>query len=452
MGHRRLIYNTALLTCSSLLMSCIGMAFQVWLVGRIGPAGIGLYQLVGSVTNLLATFAISGIRFASTRLVAEELGGDNAGGIGAAMGRCAAYGSFFGLAAAAILWALAEPIGFLWIGDARTVLSLRIAALGMPCVSLCASISGYFTACGRVWKPTLVHLIEQLSGIVLVALCLDLAPAADIEKSCAAVTLGRLAADFLSLFLMVTAYLHDRRRHYGEAVPTGGITGRMLKIALPLAVSAYARSALTTLQHLLVPRGLKSAGYSADGALSGYGTIQGMVLPILFFPSCVVSAAAELIVPELTEAQVRRDGAGIRRSALGLFRLSLGFSAAVGAFLFLCADMLGLAVYKSGEAGQFIRILAPLVPVMYTDMAVDGCLKGLGDQVWCMGINILDALLGLLLVWQLLPRYALAGYIALIYATELFNFLLSLRRLQKLTGLRFLPALRSRRSSPKTGG
>ena len=70
--RRRLIYNTALLTVSSLLMSCIGMAFQVWLVGRIGSAGIGLYQLVLSVTNLLATFALSGIRFASTRLVSEE--------------------------------------------------------------------------------------------------------------------------------------------------------------------------------------------------------------------------------------------------------------------------------------------------------------------------------------------------------------------------------------------
>ena len=33
---RRLIVNTALLTGSSLLMSCIEMAFQVWLVGRMG--------------------------------------------------------------------------------------------------------------------------------------------------------------------------------------------------------------------------------------------------------------------------------------------------------------------------------------------------------------------------------------------------------------------------------
>ena len=430
---RVLIYNTALLTASSLLMQGIAMAFQAWLAGRIGAAGIGLYQLVLSVTGLCATFAISGIRFASTRLVAEELGLERPGGVRAAMDRCLGYGAFFGLAAAVILWELAEPVGFLWIGDARTVRSLRISAVSMPCVSLCSSLSGYFTACGRVWKPTLIHLIEQLSGIALVAFFLAQVPAGDIEKSCAAVTLGRVAADVLSLVLMALAYLLDRRGQDPEAGAAGKLTARMLHIAVPLALSAYARSALTTLQHLLVPRGLKAAGFSAVGALAGYGVIQGMVLPVIFFPSCILSAAAELIVPELTAAQVRRDGRAIRHTASGLLRLSVLFSLAVGAFLFVCSDALGMLIYGSRDAGRYIRILAPLVPIMYTDMSVDGCLKGLGQQVWSMGINILDALLGLLLTWQLLPRYALTAYIGIICATELLNFGLSAGRLYKIT-------------------
>ena len=69
---------------------------------------------------------------------------------------------------------------------------------------------------------------------------------------------------------------------------------------------------------------------------------------------------------------------------------------------------------------------------MYTDMTVDGCLKGLGQQVWSMGINIADSLVGLLLVWALLPRFALSGYIALIYITELLNFALSIVRLRRV--------------------
>lgn len=432
MQRKRLIYNTALLTFSSLLMSCIGMAFQVWLVGCIGSAGIGLYQLVVSVTNLAATFAISGIRFATTRLVSEELGLENTDTIASAMRRCMLYGSFFGIAALIIMYSLAEPLGFLWIGDARTVMSLRLSSLSMPCISLCAVLSGYFTACGRVWKPTLIHLVEQLLGIALVAVFLGRIPTGDIEQSCAAVTLGRLCADILSTLMMYAAYKLDHKAHY-EACSTGcRLTSRMFKIAVPLAFSAYARSALTTLQNLLVPRGLKSAGYSADGALSGYGTIQGMVLPIILFPSCIMSSLSELVVPELTESQVQKDKKGISNSVSALIRMSLNFSLAVGAFLFIFADMLGQGIYKSQDAGYFIRILAPLVPIMYTDMTIDGCLKGLGQQVWSMGINIIDAAVGLLMVWYLLPKYAVAAYISIIYFTEILNFALSVWRLTKI--------------------
>ena len=431
MLRRRLLLNTALLTASSVLMNLIGMAFQVWLVGRIGSAGIGLYQLVLSVTNLCATFAISGIRFAATRLVSEELGLENPGGVRAVMARCLGYGLFFGLAAGLILWNLARPIGFLWIGDARTVRALRLSAWSMPCISLCACVSGYFTACGRVWKPTLVHLAEQLAGIALTALFLSRAAPGDIEQSCAAVTLGRVTADGISLVLMLLAFRLDRLGHYAAGGREARLTGRMLRIAVPLAVSAYARSALSTLQHLLVPRGLRAAGFSADAALSGYGTIQGMVLPVLFFPSCILGALSELIVPELTEAQVRGDTIEIRASTRRLVGLSAAFSGAVGLFFFLFADKLCFLIYGSREAGRYLRLMAALVPFLYTDMTVDGCLKGLGEQVWSMGINILDSLLGLLLVWQLLPRQALTGYLIMIYATELFNFALSSLRLRK---------------------
>ena len=444
--RKKLIYNTALLTGSSLLMNCIGMAFQIWLVGRIGTTGIGLYQLVCAVTSLCATVAISGIRFACTRLVSEELGLENSAGIRGAMRRCTAYGLFFGLASAAILWLLAEPIGFLWVGDARTVLSLQISAFSMPCIALCSAFSGYFTAVGRVWKPTLVHLAEQLAGIALVALFLEMSPEGDIEKSCAAVTSGRLAADVLSLLLMAVVYAADRRSYYSGDEGGLRLTGRMLKIALPLAVSAYARSALSTLQHLLVPRGLKAAGYSSDGALSGYGVIQGMVLPAILFPSCIMAAIAELIIPELTEAQVRQDEEGIKQTVASLFRMSLLFSSAVALFLFLFADMLGYVIYNSGEAGYYIRLLSPLVPIMYTDMTVDGCLKGLGQQVWSMGINILDALTGLLLVWWLLPRYALSAYIGIICFGEGFNFILSVFRLRRTGAL----GIKARRSAQGT--
>ena len=435
-NRKRLIMNTALLTGSSLAMSAISMAFQVWLAGRIGSAGIGLYQLVLSVAFLCTTFAVSGIRFAATRLVSEELGHERSWSVAAAMRRCFAYSLFFGLSAMAVLFSFAEPIGFLWIGDARTVKSLKLIAFSMPFLSLSSVMSGYFTACGRVWKPTVVHLGEQLITIGFVAYFLAHSPAGDIEKNCAAVMLGNVCGDVISFVCMLLFYLTDRHSVRDYSAQKLKLTSRMLKVALPLAVSAYARSALSTLEHLLVPRGLKAAGFSADRALSGYGVIQGMVLPIVSFPACILMALAELIIPELTEAQVRGNDGDISKTVSLLIKKGLGYSSAVALVLFVFADKLGVRIYSSPEAGDYLRLLAPLIPIMYTDMVADGCLKGLGQQLWCMGINLLDALLGVLLVWQVVPVFALKGYICIIYFNECLNFALSIMRLRKVTRIR----------------
>ena len=387
--HRRLIVNTALMTGSSIVMRCIGLVFQAWIVGRIGAAGIGLYQLVMSVSVLFATFAISGIRFATTRLISEEMGLERGAGVTGAMRRCACYALFFGLCAGTMVYFLAEPVGFLWIGDARTVRSLRITSISLPCIALSSVMDGYFTASGRVWKPTLVHLLEQLVSITCVMWFLSFAAAGDLEQSCAAVTAGGACADVVSLLLMTAVYALDRRKYRrgGDTVPH--LTRRMLAVALPLAVSAYARTSLTTLEHLLIPRGLKSSGLTADRALAGYGIVHGMALPVVLFPSCLLFACGTAV-------------------------LLLAFS-----------GPLGRLIYHSDDAGRYIRLLAPLVPVMYLDTVTDGCLRGLGQQTRCMAINVLDATLGVVLVWVLLPRFGLAGYIFILYFNECVNFTFS---------------------------
>lgn len=413
--NRRLIVNTALMTGSSIVMRCIGLVFQAWIVGRIGAAGIGLYQLVMSVSVLFATFAISGIRFATTRLISEEMGLERGAGVTGAMRRCACYALFFGLCAGTMVYFLAEPVGFLWIGDARTVRSLRITSISLPCIALSSVMDGYFTASGRVWKPTLVHLLEQLVSITCVMWFLSFAAAGDLEQSCAAVTAGGACADVVSLLLMTAMYALDRRKYRrgGDTVPH--LTRRMLAVALPLAVSAYARTSLTTLEHLLIPRGLKSSGLSADRALAGYGIVHGMALPVVLFPSCLLYALADLLVPELTTAQVSGRCGDIRR-----------------------------LIYHSDDAGHYIRLLAPLVPVMYLDTVTDGCLRGLGQQMRCMAINVLDATLGVVLVWVLLPRFGLAGYIFILYFNECVNFTLSftllLRTVRRICGGKKPPA------------
>lgn len=424
-----LLKNTALLTGTSLMIRWVGMIFQVWLVGRIGATGIGLYQLVMSVGMLAATFAISGIRFASTRLIAEELGLGRSESVGAAARRCLVYAASFGMAACVILLLLAEPVGFLWIGDARTVPSLNYLAFSLPFLALNGVFCGYFNAVGRVWKSSIAQIVEQFIRIFLVVFFLNSVPLDNITASCAAVTKGATLGEALSCLLLTILFLRDRMCYHPKAVPVERLTGRMLRIALPLAFSAYARTSLSTAEHLLVPRQLRRSGLSADAALTGYGAIHGMIFPILTFPSCLLSTLAEILVPTLTAAQMRGDKKRIRTMVHKLLIGTGLFTSLVTVVIYWGADWLGMRIYGEAKVGTYLRTFAFLIPVIYLDIIVDGCLKGLGQMMHSMAYNIMDAALGVGLVILLLPRWALNGYIAVVFITEVFNTTLSAVRL-----------------------
>lgn len=427
------VYNTVVLTVSNLVMRCIGMAFQVWLAGRIGSAGIGLFQLVMAVGGFAMTFAISGIRFGTTRLVSEELGRGNTRGAISAVGRCVLYALFFGFTAGVFLFLRAEGIGFLWVGDARTVLSLRIMAFEMPFIALSSVLSGYFTACGRVTKPAVVHLLEQIICVTLTAVFLFLVPKGDVERNCACVTLAGAISDGLSFLMMLGVFLHDVRTHSHTGEKPPRLIPRLLGISLPLAVSAYTRSGLSTLQNMLIPTQLRAFGMTAAQALSIYGAVHGMAFTVICFPACILQVVAELLVPKLTELQVQGQCDRIRRTCASLLSKTLLYTTAAAIVLFFCADWLSEHIYKTDDVGFYIRILVPLMPVMFADIIVDGCLKGLGEHVWCMGINILESAASVVLIYILLPRYGLPAFIFILYFDEVFNFLLSISRLMRVT-------------------
>ena len=433
---RQLLLHTSAMTAASLLMRTIALAFQVYVAGRIGAAGIGLFQLVMSVYTLATTVAVSGVRLAATRLISQQAGrGDNAA-VRRAAGVAIGYAVFFGTAAMLLLYFLA-PAASAWVGDDRIILSLRVLSFALPFVACSGAMGGYFIAMHQSVKMSLVQLSEQLVRIGCTVLALWRLGGYGLEYACGALTLGMLASEVFSFLALLLLFFAGLPRGAGHCRTP--ILPQLLRITVPLSLSSYARSALSTAQHLLVPRGLRLFGGGAQAALAAYGVIQGMSLPILLFPAALIAVIADLIVPELTEAQVQGRLRGLSYMLERLYRLGLFFSMAVAGICFFFAQPLGDLIYSEPAAGQYIRLLAPLVPVMYMDTLVDGMLKGVGEYRANMRYNIIDAAVGLLLVWLLLPRFGTAGYIFSIFATELLNFALSVARLARVTVFRLQP-------------
>ena len=72
---------------------------------------------------------------------------------------------------------------------------------------------------------------------------------------------------------------------------------------------------------------------------------------------------------------------------------------------------------------------------MYLDHVTDSMLKGIGEHVYSMWVNISDSFLSVILVCVLIPRLGIAGYAVVIVCMEGYNFLFSAVRLY--TKIRF---------------
>lgn len=407
---------------------------------------MGLITLVMSVSGLALTVSMSGIQLASVQLTAQALAQSEAENFSRGKQRirsvlrgCILYSLLFGTLAAVLLLVSADAIGTALLHDARTVPSLRALALSLPAVSLSSALCGYFTGMRHIYKNAIVTVAEQLFKIFLTASALLLLSPAGVEYACLSVVGGGVLAQFLSLLLSILLYLPDclsRKSHF----PAPAALRLVFRTAFPTAVGAYARQGLLSAEHLAIPWGLQRSGSSSSDALALYGVLHGMVYPLIFFPSAVLGAFAGLLVPEFAEATERRETVRMQHMAERVIRTALLFAiGAAGIFLSFSYDIAN-AVYPGTNAWVPLSVIAPLIPAMYLDTIVDSMLKGMGEQLYCMKVNIADAAVCLILVLLLLPRFGMTGYYIVQYICELMNATLSLSRLLAAVSLRPRPA------------
>ena len=426
-----IFYSTLLLTGVNLLLRFAGTSFQVYLSGRIGAAGIGLVQLVLSVGMLAMTAGIAGIRTATMYLTAEELGKKRPGNVIWILSGCVLYSVVCsGVVAVGLYWG-APMIAQRWIGNMQVVGAVRLLACFLPVSCLCGVMTGYFTATNRIGTLAAVEVVEQLVSMASTMLLLTVWAGTDPSRACLSVVLGSgLGACLTALSLTVL-----RLRERVQSAPRIPVRSRLLQAAVPLALADDLKSGISTAENLMVPKRLALYAGATD-PLAAFGMVTGMVFPVLMFPACILYGLAELLIPELA----RCAAAGSKKRSIYLVKRSLRLALLYGCLfcglMILLAEPVCMALYGNREAGTMLRRFGFLLPMLYCDAITDAMTKGLGQQKVCVRYNILTSFLDVVFLFLLLPKWGMDGYFVSFLVTHLLNFLLSLRRLLKISGVR----------------
>lgn len=433
------IKNAAIITITTLLLRGIGMVFRVYISNSIGTEGMGLYQLITSIYFLLITIATSGFTIAVTRMVVEEINTGNKKSVNALMRKITAVSVMVGLASAALLYMFSDIISLYWIKDERASLSLKILAPSLPFMSIAACFKGYFTARRKISVSSGSQIFEQIIRVGIVLVLLMHFSKYGIAAACAAIMIGDTLSECLSCLYLWIGYMADKRKmaaECGNKPGRGKILSRFFGIALPISGGAVLNSSLRTVENIIVPNNLTKYNSSREQSLSEFGAIKGMALPLIFFPSSLLSAFSTLLMPEITESKSLKQHKRLERIINQSMHLCLTISILISGLFTVFADELGQIIYGSSEVGFYIKVLAPLIPFMYIESIVDGILKGLGQQVSTLKYGIADSCIRIALILVLLPFTGIKGFLFVMIVSNCFTPILNMARMIKVTGIK----------------
>lgn len=443
-----LIAGTLLLTATGFASRILGFFYRIFLSRTIGAEGLGIYQMIFPVYGVCFSLCAGSIQTAISRFTAAD---ERRARKTLLTGFSISFALSLGLAALIIRFS--DFLAMHILMEPRCAPLLPALALAFPCTSVHACICGYYYGKEKVQVPALAQLAEQCVRIFTVFIITDICREQGRPVTVFVAVAGLVAGEAGSaLFTLVSYLLFSQNseadespyadktsytgKHAGRKIPRGVSSFSetavpLMTLAIPLMANRLVVNLLQSLEAILIPNRLNAFGLSQSQALSVYGTLTGMSMPFIMFPSAIVNSLAVVLLPTVARHQSAGNDTEISRNISMSFRYSLYMGILCIGIFTVFGDNLGVEVFKNQDAGTFISILAWLCPFLYLATTMGSILNGLGKTTCTFLHNLMSLLLRLLFVVFGIPLFGIRSYLLGMLCSELCLALLHLYRLRR---------------------
>lgn len=421
-----LITGTLLLTTAGLLARILGFFYRIFLSRTIGAEGLGIYQMIFPVYGIFFSLCAGSIQTAISRFIAADP--DHAK-------RTLLSGfsiSFtLSLAAALMIRHFSEPLAEHILLEPRCAPLLSVMAFAIPCTSIHACICGYYYGKEKVSVPAASQLLEQMIRIFTVFLLVSVCIEKQIPVTVSLAVFGLVAGEAGSALFVLIFFLlfHEFHENTGRSYSVGPA---LLALAAPLMANRLVLNLLQSTETIMIPERLTVYGLTRSQAVRTYGTLTGMAMPFVLFPSALVNSLAVVLLPVTARHQSAGNDSGIADGISMSFRYSLYLGIFCIGIFTVFGEALGLQIFKSQDAGSFIQILAWLCPFLYLATSSGSILNGLGKTKLTFFHHLISLLVRIAFVWFGIPEFGIRAYLWGMLASEIFLALLHVLALRRI--------------------
>lgn len=435
-----LITGTIILTLTGFASRFIGFFYRIFLSRTFGAEGMGIYQLTSPVLALSFSLTVAGIQTAISKYVAgENLSRDYRSSL-----RHLCCGLFLATGLSVLcalsIYFFADEIALFFLMEERTAPLLRIIALSIPMAAVHSCINGYFYGIRHTLVPALCQLIEQLVRVGSVygiyAYCLQKGVTPSISFVVIGLVIGEAASMTVSLIAVKVHFSKAASKKLSalfsfELPALKNTCCHLLTLAVPLSLNRIIINFLQSVEAVFIPHRLLTYGYDNTTALSVYGVLTGMAMPLIFFPSAITNSICVLLLPIVSEADAVDNSGTIQKAVHKSIRYGFILGIIFTSLFLLFGRFLGVFLYQSELAGSFIIILSFLCPLMYIASTLGSILNGLGKTGETFTYSMASLLVRLLFVFFAIPRFGIHGYLYGLLASQTVQTLLCLFAVRK---------------------
>ncbi|MDD4843090.1 MAG: polysaccharide biosynthesis protein [Anaerotignum sp.] len=438
MSKKTIITGTLILTAANLITKFMGFFYRVFMSNAIGAEGMGLYQLILPIYILTWSITSAGFTTTISRLSAQENVLGQSGNIGRIVKQSILLSIMISFIVSGCLFLFADQIALGILKDARAALSLRLLSFAIPFMSAGSCFRGFFIGMQNALVPAFSQVLEQAIRILTIYLLAGIFVPMGLTYACCAAVAGIVLGEFLSFIFVIISYIRFKRRKKMIKKPTFSTyatCNMILAMALPLSATKIAASLLSTTENILIPRQLQLYGQNAKEALSAYGELTGMAMPLILLPSACLMAASISLVPEISEACAVKQNQRISRtvSVTFLFTFMIGIGAA--ALFAVFPREICYIVYNRQGLGELLFPLAFLCPFLYAQTTAHGLLNGMGEQLFLFRNNLITSVITISGIWFFMPRYGINAFLVSWAAGLTYSVGSCLYKLYRCTGV-----------------
>lgn len=402
--------GTISLSISVIITKILGVAFKVPLSYVLGDEGMGYFNTAYAIYGFFYILCTAGVPKSITLLITECKMKDGIYGDKEILmcglrlfGKIGLLSSLFNI--------MCAPAIASFIGNRRAILSIIAIAPSVLFVSLSGVLRGYLNSYERLTSIAISQLIEAAAklalGLLLAFIGVRISASVNVISALAisGITIGSVLS---FIYMAIVAFSENKDVNNGqkEYFDKKQIGRRILKNALPIALSSSLLNLSSTIDLTVIIKQLVLNGMSESAANSMYGNYTTLAVPMFTLVVAVLSPIATSYMPRLSRIAIKGDNAEFKQELNKLIMITLVISVPASLiFYFYSFDLLDVlfSAHSSAIGADMLICLSAGLCLLTALTVVNTALEAQGR----IGVTVTSLMIGA--ITKFIVSYILVG-------------------------------------------